>query len=108
MTDRLLLALLGLLLGSTATALSPPAEMLIAQKNREFSVQEASIAAGGRLIFSNDDDFPHQISASGPGVAVSSPLQRPGEMLSIPLPQAGTVQIRCGIHPRMRLTVRVD
>jgi plastocyanin len=107
--DRLLLAMLAAMLCSTALAVSrPDAEMRIAQRNREFSVQEASLAAGGRLLFSNDDDFPHQISARGPGIATSSPLQRPGEVLSILLPEAGIVQVRCGIHPRMRLTVRVD
>jgi plastocyanin len=109
MTDRLLLVLLALMLGSTALAVPPGGEeILVAQKNREFAVQEVVLAAGGRISFSNEDEFPHQISAKGPGVATSSPLQRPGEVLQILLPQPGLVQVRCGIHPRMRLAIRVE
>jgi cytochrome c peroxidase len=109
MIDRLLLALLVLMLGSTAMALPQPgAEHLVTQKDRSFSVQDIRIAAGDRLIFSNEDEFPHQISIKGPGVAFNSSLQRTGEMLSVLFPEPGSAQVRCGIHPRMRLTVQVD
>jgi plastocyanin len=109
MIDRLLLTLLVLMLGSTAMALPQPgAEHLVTQKDRSFSVQDIRIAAGDRLIFTNEDEFPHQISIKGPGVSFSSLLQRTGEMLSIQFPDSGGVQVRCGIHPRMRLTVQVD
>jgi plastocyanin len=107
--NRLILLLLSLMLASTAIAITPPSgEVLIEQKNREFSVSEMSVDAGTMLLFSNADDFPHQISAQGPGVAMVSPLQRTGEVLTVRLPEQGVVQVRCGIHPRMRLTLKVN
>ena len=109
MIDRILVALLTLMLISSASALTPASgDILITQKNRQFSIEEITIVAGRALLFSNDDEFPHQITVMGPGVATSSPLQQPGQVLSIVFPQQGTAQVRCGIHPRMRLSVGVE
>jgi plastocyanin len=109
MIHHLPLTVLASVAGFTATAVAwPDADTVIRQKNREFSVQEMTVAAGSYLAFSNDDEFPHQISARGPGVATSSALQRTGEVLRILVPEPGITQVRCGIHPRMRLTIRAE
>jgi len=96
-----------LLLAGGAGALAGDAGPLVAQRDRAFSVNALAVARGTVLRFSNEDEFPHQINASGPGVEMSSDLQPPGDVLRLPLPQAGMVEVRCGIHPRMRLTVQV-
>lgn len=79
----------------------------VAQKGRAFAVREVEIARGDVLRFTNADEFPHQIQAKGPGVDVDSGLQAPGETLDIAFPATGTVELRCGMHPRMRMSVRV-
>lgn len=80
----------------------------VVQKGRAFAVREIGIARGGVLRFLNEDDFPHQINVKGPGVSVDSGLQNPGEPLEVAFPSAGTFEVRCGVHPRMRMGVRVE
>jgi plastocyanin len=108
MTNRLLSVLLIFLMTVTAAALAQDLdEVTIVQKNRDFQTNELTVSTGSVLAFSNLDEFPHQISAKGPGVLATSGLQRTGEVLRIPAPEPGDIQVRCGIHPRMRLTVHV-
>lgn len=109
MTDRLLSVLLIFLMTMTAAALAQELdEVTIVQKNRDFLANELTVSAGSVLAFSNLDEFPHQISAKGAGVLVTSGLQRTGEVLRILVLQPGEIQVRCGIHPRMRLAVHVQ
>lgn len=79
----------------------------VAQKGRAFAVREVEVARGGMLRFTNEDDFPHQIHVKGPGMDVDSPLQNFGEAINVAFPTAGTFDVRCGVHPRMRMSVRV-
>jgi cytochrome c peroxidase len=90
-----------------AGALAVSAELSITQRNRAFSAREMTVAPGTVLRIANEDEFPHQISAMGPGVNLQSDLQEAGQVIALFLPTAGTVEVRCGIHPRMRLTVQV-
>ena len=80
----------------------------VAQKNRTFAVREAEVAPGTILHFTNEDDFPHQIHVTGPGLDIDSPLQNSGQAVDITFPAAGTFEVRCGIHPRMRMSVHVQ
>ena len=36
-----------------------------------------------------------------------SPLQPAGAVLLMPFPTAGTFEVTCGVHPRMRMSVIV-
>ena len=80
----------------------------IAQRGRAFAVEGAQIARGGLVRFTNEDSFPHQIYIKGQGVNVDSPLQTRGQVIDVAFPEAGTFEVRCGIHPRMRMDVRVQ
>ncbi|MDJ0389988.1 PAS-domain containing protein [Roseomonas sp. E05] len=94
---RLLPGLPPLLVLATG-ALAGDAEIPVAQRDRAFSVAELAVPRGTVLRFSNEDEFPQQINARGPEVEMGSDLQAPGEILRLPLPAAGRVEIRCGIH----------
>lgn len=106
-TAALVLAsVLGAVLPPWAALASQAAEVV--QKGRAFAVREIEVARGGVLRFLNEDDFPHQINVKGPGLDVDSGLQEPGEPLEVAFPSAGTFEVRCGVHPRMRMSVRVE
>ena len=92
----------------TATARSGDTGVVVTQRDRAFSTPELTVARGTVLHFTNEDEFPHQINANGPEVDLSSGLQGTGEVVDLLLPAAGVTEVRCGIHPRMRLTVRVQ
>ena len=76
----------------------------VIQKGRAFRPAEVSIARGESLVFTNDDSFIHQIYVDG---LFDSEEKAPGENLSETFPQSGTFQVRCHIHPTMKMTVHV-
>ena len=79
----------------------------IVQKGRAFLLREVEVARGEAVRFVNGDEYPHQINIRGPGVAFDSNLQGPEETIEFLAPGAGTFEVRCGVHPRMRMTLRV-
>jgi len=99
MTRLLLLFLL-----PPVAALAADAGHTISQKGRAFRPTEVSINRGETLTFTNEDSFIHQIYVDG---LFDSEEKAPGENLNETFPAAGTFQVRCHIHPTMRMTVRV-
>ncbi len=100
-----LMALAGLVLvaGPALTASITP----VAQRNRNFEVGELQIARGGAVRFTNDDDFPHQIAIRGPSMRYESDLMAPHQLVDVQFADAGSFEVRCGVHPRMRMTIQV-
>ncbi len=98
---RPLLAALALLLAA-APALA--ADTVVSQKNRVFRPLEVTINRGDAVIFTNEDNFLHQIYVNG---LFDSEEKAPGEDLKEVFTQSGTFQVRCHIHPTMKMTVRV-
>jgi plastocyanin len=96
--------LLPLLLFLPAAALAADPAHTITQKGRAFRPTEVSINRGESLTFTNEDSFIHQIYVDG---LFDSEEKAPGENLNETFPAAGTFQVRCHIHPTMRMTVRV-
>ena len=96
------LLLLFLLLPVPAMAADPA--HTVSQKGRAFHPTEVAIAKGESLTFTNEDSFIHQIYVDG---LFDSEEKAPGENLNETFPAAGTFQVRCHIHPTMRMTVRV-
>ena len=96
----LFLAALGFVLAIGPAA----ADAVVTQKSRAFRPTEVTIARGEQVTFTNDDSYIHQIYVDG---LFDSDEKAPGENLNETFPRAGTFQVRCHIHPTMRMTVRV-
>ncbi|MFT8243154.1 hypothetical protein [Roseomonas sp. BN140053] len=80
----------------------------VSQQGRNFGQSAVEIRRGETVRFLNQDEFPHQILVSGAStVLLDSDLQSPGVVLDVPFPESGLFSVQCGIHPRMRMTVRV-
>jgi plastocyanin len=75
---------------------------------RDFSFGQTTleIAAGTTVVFTNEDDVPHTVTAADGRSFDSGPLSR-GERWSIRFDQAGSYAFRCEPHPFMRATVVV-
>ena len=97
----------GLLL-LVATALLAAAAHRVAQKGRAFSLGQITIARGDTVLFSNDDEFLHQIYVDSPNMNFDSDEQPPGQTIQVNFPRSGTFPVRCHIHPKMLLVVRVE
>lgn len=77
---------------------------VIAQMGRAFHPGEITIAKGDTLTFTNQDDFIHQVYVMD---LFDSEEKAPGEKLTESFPSAGTFEVRCHIHPKMKLVVHV-
>jgi len=76
----------------------------VSQKGRAFHPTEVTINRDETLTFTNEDSFIHQIYVDG---LFDSEEKGPGEVLNETFSRTGTFQVRCHIHPIMRLIVHV-
>jgi plastocyanin len=95
-------------LGFAVEAASGGAIHDIFQKRRSFGVSAISIKQGDSLIFINDDPYAHNVYSREPKGWLDLGIQEEGERMSIVFDSAGNFDIRCRIHPRMRMMVSVD
>ena len=87
-----------------AASAAQAADVKVEQKGRAFRPNDIAIARGQAVTFTNADSFIHQIYVDG---LFDSEEQAPGQNLNETFPNAGTFQVRCHIHPTMRMTVHV-
>lgn len=80
------------------------ANITVVQKSRAFRPGEVTINRGDALTFTNADSFVHQIYLDG---QFDSDEKGPSEIINQTFPRSGTFQVRCHIHPTMKLTVHV-
>src|ERR1700742_5085860 len=97
---RMLLAGIALMVGAAPV----DADTIVVQKGRAFRPREVSISRGETLTFTNEDSYLHQIYVDG---LFDSEERAPGQNLNETFPATGTFEVRCHIHPTMRMTVRV-
>jgi plastocyanin len=80
----------------------------VSQKGRNFALREIVIPLGNSIRFTNEDEFLHQIYVDSKEMTFDSAEQRPGQAIDVNFPKAGTFPVRCHIHPKMLLSVRVE
>ena len=98
-----LIAAAGLLLTEPMRA----ADHLIGQKNRAFSATELTIRPGDTITFKNLDEVTHNVFSATPQMEFDIRRQAPGGASTVTLENAGVAEVRCSIHPKMKLMVTV-
>jgi plastocyanin len=98
-------SLLILVVLTTASAFS--ADTSVDQKDRKFSQADVTIRPGDTITFKNSDEVAHNVFSATPGHEFEITRQAPGEKSTIAFPKEGVVEVRCSIHPRMKLMVTV-
>lgn len=98
------LALLGTLAATTALA----GEITVGQKGQKFSEESVSIKVGDTIKFMNDDNISHNVMSKGPSGNKNAGLQKAGDATMVTYDKAGEHDVVCGIHPKMKLHVKVD
>jgi plastocyanin len=99
--------LLALLVLAPAPAFAADEAHTVVQKSRAFHPTEVTINRGESLTFTNNDEFIHQIYVPGPGFSFDSDEKNPGENITETFTASGTFEVRCHIHPKMKLAVHV-
>ncbi|MCX6126252.1 MAG: plastocyanin/azurin family copper-binding protein [Proteobacteria bacterium] len=100
---QLFLAFFGLMFNSMSLA----KEHSVSQKNKAFSQDSLTIAAGDTVIFRNDDDTSHNVFSSTEGNKFNLGIQKQGADSKQIFSKAGEVEVRCAIHPKMKFKVIV-
>jgi plastocyanin len=93
-----------LLLASAASA----DEHHVSQKDKVFAPTELKVRAGDSVVFHNDDDVTHNVFSQTEGSKFNVKLQAPGSANAVVLDEPGVVEVRCAIHPTMKLRVVVE
>jgi plastocyanin len=104
MSNSISAILIVLLLAASSAA---AAEFKIIQKNMEFSLKETTIKVGDTLNFINADIGTHNIYSSSEIFSFDLEAQQPGTSKAVRFTKAGVFELRCAMHPRMRLKVTV-
>jgi plastocyanin len=76
----------------------------IVQQGRAFRPGEITINRGESLTFTNNDEFIHQVYVAG---LFDTDEKAPGQNITESFPDSGTFEVRCHIHPKMKLVVHV-
>lgn len=98
----------GVFVAGASVVAALPSVVEVDQRGQRFTVAEVSVARGGTVLFHNSDDVIHNIMAiDAEEVPEDYGLQQPGETLRVEFHRRGAFQVRCSIHPRMKMTVRV-
>ena len=78
-------------------------------KSLDFSPLSVDAHVGQRVVWTNDDAAPHNVTyVSGPAFRSSREQLTLGQRFSIKLTQAGTIHYVCTIHPWMKATIVVS
>lgn len=81
---------------------------VVSQKGRLFTPSEMTIKKGDAILIVNDDaDLRHHAYIESDQFKFDSGDQEPGSQTGVKFPVAGTFDVLCAIHPKMKLTVQV-
>ena len=94
-----------IVVGLTCGAIA--ASKSVYQHGRAFSEELVTVKANEPLTFVNDDTVPHNIYSPTRGNEFDLGSQAPGIATDVQFTEVGEVDVRCAIHPRMTMRVRV-
>ncbi|WP_375464151.1 plastocyanin [uncultured Methylobacterium sp.] len=101
--------LAGLTAGAAVATRIEASGHLVSQKGRAFQPNSLVVARGDTVTIVNDDsDLLHHVYIEAESFAFDSGDQLPGSRTPVTFQKSGTFQVLCGIHPKMKLIVRVN
>ena len=105
----LLALVLGAACGFALVGRLEAAGQLVSQKGRAFQPGNLAVARGDTVTIVNDDsDLLHHAYIEADDFSFDSGDQEPGSRTPVTFTRPGTFQVLCGIHPKMKLVVRVN
>ncbi len=83
-------------------------EHAVVQKDKAFSQTEIKVKVGDSIKFDNQDSVVHNVFSNTPGMEFDLRTQQPGQASVVPFTKEGSCEVRCAIHPKMKLQVTVE
>jgi plastocyanin len=81
---------------------------LVDQKDKAFSQDKIKVRLGDTIEFKNSDTVVHNVFSNTAGLEFDLRTQQPGKSSTVTFDKPGTCEVRCAIHPKMKLTVEVE
>lgn len=81
---------------------------VVSQKGKLFQPEAIRVKVGDRVLFNNDDEITHNVFSRAAGNSFNVGIQQPGSSSPVTFQEAGSVEVRCAIHPSMKLTIQVE
>ena len=79
----------------------------ISQKDKAFSAVDLEVKVGEAVEFKNDDDVSHNVFSVSKVQPFNTKVQKPGSSAAVTFANEGVVEVRCAIHPQMKLMIKV-
>jgi plastocyanin len=83
-------------------------EVKVSQANKMFAPGDVTIKSGDAVDFVNDDTIAHNVYTRGTPQDFSLGTIKPGDSKSVTFEKSGTYNVKCAIHPAMKMTVNVE
>jgi plastocyanin len=100
---------LGIACGLVITGQLQASGTIVSQKGRTFHPDTLTLTRGETVTIVNDDsDLLHHAYIDSPTFSFDSGDQEPGSRTPITFSEKGVFQVLCGIHPKMKLVVKVN
>lgn len=106
-SDPIMKPLANLLTFSMLAAVTAPAAHRVSQKDKAFSQATITVQTGETLVIENQDKVVHHLFSMTPSYSLDQ-AQPPGTESTLTFEESGVVEIRCAIHPEMKLHVQVE
>jgi plastocyanin len=93
----------------SAGALAAAEPVIVSQKGREFLPKELTVGKGDTVRFVNDDgQLLHHAYIKSDSFSFDSGDQQPGTSTDVVMTTPGDFMVLCGIHPKMKLRLKVN
>lgn len=100
-------ACFALALGLVTVFAQEAKEHVVEQKDKEFSTVELTVKPGEKIVFKNSDSVTHNVFSISKVNPFAIKIQQPGQASTIEFKDEGVSEVRCAIHPKMKLQVTV-
>lgn len=81
---------------------------MVEQKGGAFAPGTLSVKLNDTVVFVNNDKVTHNVYSRSAGNEFRVSAQKPGEKTAIKFDSKGEIDVRCAMHPKMRLTINVE
>ena len=100
------------LIAFTVFLLTPPviaADINVDQAGQKFAPSQLTLKAGDTVNFLNTDDVNHNVTViDTAGNSDDRGIQKPGTTVPVNFAKPGEYTIRCSVHPRMKMQIKVE
>jgi plastocyanin len=80
----------------------------VSQKGLTFTPATIVAPVGAKVEFANDDNVVHNVYSASAAGAFDLKAQYPGDAATIVLARRGVLDVRCALHPRMRMSITIE